>query len=73
MLMQARDRDNGQGMSDRQLVSEVMTLIVAGHETTASTLNWVWYLLSENSEVEETLSKEIDDLHGSGFSERDDF
>jgi len=43
LLMQARDRGTGQGMSERNLVNEIMTLIVAGHETTASTLGWVWY------------------------------
>lgn len=57
MLMETRDRDSGQNMTDRQLVSEIMTLIVAGHETTASTLNWTWYLLSENPEAEEKLSR----------------
>lgn len=62
MLMEARDRNSGRAMPDSQLVSEVMTLIVAGHETTASTLNWVWYLLSRNSEVEEKLKRELDVL-----------
>jgi|HubBroStandDraft_1064217.scaffolds.fasta_scaffold46024_1 cytochrome P450 len=62
MLMEARDRDSGRAMTDSQLVSEVMTLIVAGHETTASTLNWVWYLLSRNSDVEEKLQRELDVL-----------
>jgi cytochrome P450 len=59
MLIAARDAESGKEMPDSQLVSEVMTLIVAGHETTASTLNWVWYLLSENSDVEEKLSEEL--------------
>ena len=59
MLMQARDRDSGQAMSDPQLVKEVLTLIVAGHETTASTLNWTWYLLSQNPSVEQKLSEEL--------------
>jgi cytochrome P450 len=62
MLMQARDRESGLGMSDAQLVKEIMTLIVAGHETTASTLNWVWYLLSQNSIAESKLSSELDTL-----------
>jgi len=57
MLMEARDRETGERMPDRQLVSEIMTLIVAGHETTASTLNWTWYLLSEHPDVEEKLSR----------------
>ena len=57
--MEARDRDNGQVMPDRQLVNEIMTLIVAGHETTASALNWAWYLLSQHPEVEAKLSSEL--------------
>jgi cytochrome P450 len=72
MLMEARDRESGQVMPDRQLVSEIMTLIVAGHETTASTLNWTWYLLSQNSMVEEKLSGELSNLHGSEFPEVSD-
>ena len=69
MLMEARDRDTGQTMPDRQLVSEIMTLVVAGHETTASTLNWTWYLLSQNAEVEKRLSEELNRLPGSESSE----
>jgi cytochrome P450 len=72
MLLEARDRESGQVMPDRQLVSEIMTLIVAGHETTASTLNWTWYLLSQNSEVEEKLSRELGDLFGNEFPELGD-
>ena len=67
MLMQARDRDSGQSMSDRQLSREVMTLVVAGHETTASVLNWTWYLLSQNPEAEQKLDRELDELLGSDF------
>jgi len=59
MLMEARDRDTGEGMPDRQVVNEILTLIIAGHETTASTLNWTWYLLSQHPEVEHRLSQEI--------------
>ena len=58
-LMAARDL-SGQAMRDRQLVNEIKTLIVAGHETTASTLNWVWYLLSRNPGAEHRLWKEVD-------------
>lgn len=59
MLMNARDRATGELMPDGQLVSEVVTLIVAGHETTASTLSWAWYLLSQHPHVESTLSKAL--------------
>ena len=48
MLIDARDKETGAPMSERELIDEAMTLIVAGHETTASGLNWTWYLLSQN-------------------------
>jgi len=60
MLMSARDRESGAAMSERELIDEVMTLIVAGHETTASGLNWTWYLLSQHPAVEARLHAEID-------------
>jgi cytochrome P450 len=63
MLIDARDRE-GQVIPERQLISEIMTLIVAGHETTASTLNWVWYLLADNPEAEQKLSRELSTLLG---------
>lgn len=59
LMMQARDR-SGEPMTDRQLIDEAMTLIVAGHETTASALNWLWYLVSQHPEVERSLHDEID-------------
>jgi len=60
MLMSARDRESGAPMSERELIDEVMTLIVAGHETTASGLNWTWYLLSQHPQAEARLHAEID-------------
>jgi cytochrome P450 len=62
MLMEARDPQSGQFMNDRQLIIEILTLIVAGHETTASTLNWTWYLISQHPDVEERLSTELNTL-----------
>jgi cytochrome P450 len=59
-LMQARDRERGQPMPEAQLSKEVMTLVVAGHETTASLLNWLWYLLSQHTESQIKLSAELD-------------
>ena len=47
-----RDPQSGELMQYRQLSNEILTLIVAGHETTASTLNWTWYLISQHPEVE---------------------
>jgi len=62
MFMQARDPQSGQLMEDRQLIDEILTLIVAGHETTATTLNWAWYLISQHPEVEQRLSNELNTL-----------
>jgi cytochrome P450 len=61
-MMQARDRQSGQAMTDAQLAKEVMTLIVAGHETTAGLLNWLWYLLARHPEMQSRLSAEFDRL-----------
>jgi cytochrome P450 len=60
MLMNARDKDTGEPMSERELVDEIMTLVVAGHETTASGLNWTWYLLAQHPRVEAKLHAELD-------------
>ncbi len=60
MLMAARDGDTGEPMSERELVDEIMTLVVAGHETTASALNWTWYLLAGHPEVEAKLHAGLD-------------
>src|SRR5574337_259676 len=65
-LMQARD-PTGKPMPDNQLVNEIMTIVVAGHETTASTLNMTWYLLSQNVKVEKRLSAELETLAGGAF------
>jgi cytochrome P450 len=57
-LLQAQD-DRGVGMSDEQLRDEVMTLLLAGHETTAVSLSWTWYLLAQYPEVEKKLWSEL--------------
>ena len=62
MFMAARDKDTGESMPDKALIDEVTTMIVAGHETAATTLNWTWYLLSQNPKVEQTLHSEVDQL-----------
>ncbi|MGC1459464.1 MAG: cytochrome P450 [Steroidobacteraceae bacterium] len=60
MLMNARDKETGDPMSERALIDEVMTLVVAGHETTASGLNWVWYLLARHPEADARMHAEIE-------------
>jgi cytochrome P450 len=59
MLMQARDEDHSQ-MTDRQLRDEVMTFLLAGHETTALALSWTWLLLSQNPQTRDKLTEELD-------------
>jgi cytochrome P450 len=59
MLMAARDHDD-QPMSDKELIDEVMTLIVAGHETTAAALTWTWYLVARHPDVGAELEAEAD-------------
>lgn len=63
MLLAARDEDGSQ-MNDRQLRDEVMTLFLAGHETTALTLAWSWYLLGTHPEAERKFHAELDEVLG---------
>ena len=59
MLLQAQDEDGSQ-MTDSQLRDEVMTLFLAGHETTALALSWSWYLLAQNPDKEQKFHAELD-------------
>jgi cytochrome P450 len=63
MLLAARD-EHDQPMSEGQLRDEVMTLFVAGHETTANALAWMLYLVSQHAEVHAKLLAEIATLNG---------
>ena len=58
MLLRARDAD-GKPMSDVQLRDEVMTLFLAGHETTAIALSWACYLIAQNPLIETNLAEEL--------------
>ena len=60
MFMDARDRETDQAMSDKEMIDEVLTLIVAGHETTAAALTWTWYLVSQHPEICSQLQAEAD-------------
>jgi cytochrome P450 len=71
MLMAARDED-GSRMSDKQLRDEVLTFLLAGHETTALTLTWTWLLLAQNPEVEQKLHYELDRVLGGRFPQFSD-
>jgi cytochrome P450 len=62
-FLQVQD-DEGVGMTDRQLHDEIMTLFLAGHETTANVLSWTWLLLGQNPDVEEKLIEELRSVLG---------
>jgi cytochrome P450 len=62
MLMSARDPETGKGMSDRQLRDEIVTIYLAGHETTANMLVWTFYLMSRSPAVRDRLEQELDAL-----------
>jgi cytochrome P450 len=63
-LLLARDEETGQGMDDQQVRDEVITLLVAGHETTSNALCWTWYLLAQHPVIEQHLHAELDEVLG---------
>jgi len=64
LLLAARDPETGAAMSRRQIRDELMTFLLAGHETTANGLAWMWYLLSQNPEARDRLFAEVDEVLG---------
>jgi len=73
ILLHARDEDDGSRMTDLQVRDEAMTLFLAGHETTALTLSWTWYLLARHPQAEETLVAEWRTLLGGRAPTVDDW
>jgi cytochrome P450 len=63
MLLKAHDEDGSQ-FSNQQLRDEVMTIFLAGHETTALTLSWAWYLLAQDPEIEARFQAELSEVLG---------
>lgn len=72
VLIAARDEETGEPLADKSILDEVVTLAVAGHETSASALAWAWYLLSEHPEVETRLHEEVDAFGAAGPESADD-
>jgi cytochrome P450 len=60
MLLAARDQDTGEGMDEKQLRDEVITLLIAGHETTTLLLTWFFYCLGRYPEIEAQVHEEVD-------------
>lgn len=73
MLLAARDEDDGAGMTDQQVRDEVITLFLAGHETTANALTWTWRLLALHPEVEARFHEELDSVLGGRDPRPEDF
>jgi cytochrome P450 len=63
-LMRARSEETGEALSDELLRDESITMFFAGHETTARTLSFMWYALSQHPDVEKRLHQEIDAVLG---------
>ena len=59
MLIAAQDEETGERMSPAQLRDEVLTLLVAGHETTAAALSWTWALLARHPQIDERLEAQL--------------
>jgi cytochrome P450 len=64
MLMSATDEETGATMTDRQLSSEVLAFLLAGHETSATALTWTWYLLASHPTVQRRVRAEIQTVLG---------
>ena len=64
MLLLARDEDDGTGLTDREVRDEVMTLLLAGHETTANALTWTWYELGRHPELAARVAAEVREVVG---------
>ena len=58
MLLRARDEESGEGMTDRQLRDEILTLFLAGQETTSTGIAWTWYVLSRYPDVRQRVHEE---------------
>jgi cytochrome P450 len=71
-LVAARDEQTGVGMSAQEVRDHVITIFLAGHETTAMALTWTWFLLSQHPEVESKLHAEIDSVLGGRAPTHDD-
>jgi cytochrome P450 len=65
MFMLSRDRETDAPMADKELIDEVLTLIVAGHETTAAALTWTWHLIGSHPAAAEQLEAEAQRTTGS--------
>ena len=64
LLLAARDEQDGRGLANRQVRDEVMTMFLAGHETTANALSWTWLLLGQHPHVQRQVHREVREVLG---------
>jgi len=72
MLLLARDDADGKGLTDREVRDEVMTLLLAGHETTANALTWTWFELGKHPDVLARVADEVQRVLGDRPATADD-
>ena len=72
IFLKARDDDGGRAMTDRQMQDEIVTLLLAGHETTAKALTWTFYVLDQHPQVADRLRAELRDVLGGRLPTADD-
>jgi cytochrome P450 len=72
MLLQTRDAETGEGMTDQQVRDEVMTLLAAGHETTSNALCWTLMLLAQHPDIEARLREEYQQVLGGRAPQMED-
>jgi len=72
ILLEARDAETGEPLRDRELRDEVMTMLMAGHESTSVALTWAWYLLDRHPNVFDAVRAEVDEVVGARQIELDD-
>ncbi len=73
ILMVARDADDGLGMTSHQVRDELMTIFLAGHETTANALSWALYAISKHPEIQAKLFNEVNSIIGQRTPKPEDF
>ena len=73
MLMDATDEETGMPLSDEDLRNEALTMFIAGHETTANAMSWLWATLSQKPEIREKIEQEVDHVLGRRTPEAADF
>jgi cytochrome P450 len=63
-LLKLKDEDSGTVMSEQEIIDQIVTLFIAGHDTSANTLSWTWYLLSQHPKVADKVFAEAEEVLG---------